>query len=497
MKKIKLLSITLLGALCALFVASCSSVSDSDSDSASITVGDETPLLSIDENIGNHIVCTINSSWLCENYVSIEASISIDGVDNAQDYYTRAEEATETQWGLQITSVDEETGTFNLYLESPTDNTYKYLPAVLKVLILDANGGETIAMRSIKFGDIVDTSVNISGIPLDEEAGETPTIIENTVVLPDFISILEKDESTGYYMININITGISDGESGYLDLKGTGDTGQNVWLEFDKAPKGILVEKVSSSTRAMNDIVFLVDNSGSMSEEANAIATSIQAWATELNDAGIDAQFGCVGYNGYIYGALDLTDVSGISDYLNRTTGTSRTVGFEDDEFLSSMASESTYRTTYGECGVVALRFANDLFSFRDGSNRIYVNFTDEPNQTNGDENNSVEYVNQASWSGKGTVHTVFSATSCNTSYNNNEDPRLMSTYTGGTSMDVDSSFTGVTLSSLPVSEAIQNSYIIRFTNIENYVGTGSAYDVMLVIKDGSVQSAKTISIEL
>ncbi|MFR9651410.1 MAG: hypothetical protein SNG35_05245 [Rikenellaceae bacterium] len=489
MKYFKLLSILMAVAIC-----SCSESSSEETaapvatdNTSTITIGDESPMLSLGYSSANNIKCCINSSWLRQNLVSIEASVTIEGNENAQDYYTRSQEATLYDWGLQITTVDLETGIFYLYLEAPLEEAYKELPAVLKILILDADGGETIAMRAIQ---LVDDVVSIVGIPQDSEAGETPIIEENTEVLPDFTGQVEIDKESGYYMANIYISGITDGNGGYLELKGTGEPKQNLWLEFDNTPKGIYIEKISEGSAVKNDIIFLVDNSGSMSEEANGIATSIQAWATELYEAGIDAKFACVGYNGSITGAIDLTDVSGISTYLDRYTGTSRTVGF-DTTYLSEMASESTYKTTSGECGVVALRFADDLFSFRDGSNRIYVNFTDEPNQTSGYENNSVEYVNSDYWIGKGTVHTVFSATSCSTT-GNNEDPRDMSTYTGGTSMDVSSSFTGVTLSSLPVSEAILNTYIIRFTNIEEYIGKESTYSVMIVVKDDGIESKKT-----
>ncbi|MFI3264463.1 MAG: hypothetical protein SNG38_04675 [Rikenellaceae bacterium] len=181
---------------------------------------------------------------------------------------------------------------------------------------------------------------------------------------------------------------------------------------------------------------------------------------------------------------------------MNRYTGTSRTKGFDTDE-LSTLASSSEYTTASNECGVVALRFASDQFSFRDNSNRVYVNFTDEPNQTNGKEDNSVEYVLSEEWIGKGTIHSVYSSTSCNTSNSYNEDPRLLSDYTGGTSMTVSSSFSGVTLSSLSVSDALLSSYILTFTNIEKYIGTGIGYEVKVVVLDDSVQSTKALSIEL
>lgn len=124
----------------------------------------------------------------------------------------------------------------------------------------------------------------------------------------------------------------------------------------------------------------------------------------------------------------------------------------------------------------MALRYADRNISFRTGSNRIYVNFTDEPNQPAGNSGFSVEYFkNQSNWSTRqGTVHTVFSedSTRYSNSWNtyNNEKPWLISDYTGGTKLFVPDDFSGVTLSNLPVTGAMTNSYVIRFTNIREFM---------------------------
>ena len=143
---------------------------------------------------------------------------------------------------------------------------------------------------------------------------------------------------------------------------------------------------------------------------------------------------------------------------------------------------------------MVALRFADDNFAFRNGSNRIYVNFTDEPNQPNGNQKWSVEALKTNIWNtSKGTIHTVWSGGNY-TSWTSlsDENPKLMSTYTGGTSKDVNASFTNVTLDDLPVTGAMQNSYIIRFTNISEFMdGQPHVVKVTVVSNDGKVQAEK------
>jgi uncharacterized protein YegL len=77
------------------------------------------------------------------------------------------------------------------------------------------------------------------------------------------------------------------------------------------------------------DIVFVIDNSGSMGEEADKVAEKIKDFAAKLVASGVAAKFAVVGFNGGITGALDFTDVAGIETYLNRDKGTMRTGGFE------------------------------------------------------------------------------------------------------------------------------------------------------------------------
>ena len=76
-----------------------------------------------------------------------------------------------------------------------------------------------------------------------------------------------------------------------------------------------------------------MDNSGSMGEEADTIASQIIAFASYLNVT-LNLQVGCVGYNDYgnISGAKGMGTSEDLRYYLNdRVTygGTSRTKGFE------------------------------------------------------------------------------------------------------------------------------------------------------------------------
>ncbi len=359
------------------------------------------------------------------------------------------------------------------------------------------SGEETIVLE--------EGTISIAGIPSDDLATPNPEITSPTTTIPNVNYTLEYEDDNA--ILRLDMTGVQNPDGGWLNLIGTGGNGanrQNVWVSVDGIPKGIAVYNNSENEgdrTLLTDVVFLVDNSGSMSEEADAIARDIVDWARTLTSSFLDVRFGCVGYadGGNVSGALDLTTVTALSSYLNRSgvSGTSRTKGFYGANASALSSAASRYDSNAGECGVAALRFADEQFSgFRNGASRVYVNFTDEPNQAGGSSGWSVNYVNnQNQWNAaKGTIHTVYSETDTNQSETTNyrERPWRLSEYTGGTTLFTNRYFTGVTLNDLPVTGAMQNSYIIRFTNIGEFMD-GQTHEVKITIltADGKVQAEK------
>jgi len=373
---------------------------------------------------------------------------------------------------------------------------------------------------------------NVPGIPSDGSATPNPVVLpeEINAVLPNFNYSVDKEN--GFLVIRFDMTGIQDpnNPNEWVRLYGPGDAQQNVWLEIDDKPKGFSIYNTidgTSQQQAPVDLVFLVDNSSSMSEEANAIARDIIEWSKELSKT-LDVRFGCVGYGGFVSGAINLTTAEKMETWLNKSTGIMRTRDFADEteekaQALREAAAGTDYRVVgtgykytnkydpdYYECGVVALRFANDKFSFRPGANRVYVNLTDEPNQPNGkNELFSTQWVKEkANWSSiQGTIHTVYteSASWANSyqQYIDKDYPWDLSLYTGGTMLFTNSNFRDangkdVKLSDLPVSSALQNSYVIKFTNIEE-IFDGQQHKVKITVKatgtDGAVIAEQTFYI--
>lgn len=187
--------------------------------------------------------------------------------------------------------------------------------------------------------------------------------------------------------------------------------------------------------------------------------------------------------------------------FLNRSGkyGIDRTMGFEGpdkDVLAKEYARYWTGSWSADECGVSSLRYADDLFNFRKNTNRVYVNFTDEPNYPQGNEPMSTQWVKDPNnWpTTKGTIHTVYSSTWVNWTETPlwEEYPWNLSAYTGGTEIKTNSSFTGVSLSTLPITGALQNSYIIRFTNVENlFDGQPHKVKITILSPNGTVRAEK------
>ena len=323
--------------------------------------------------------------------------------------------------------------------------------------------------------------IPITEIPDDSMATPNPIIDSGNVIIPNIITTVEDDK-----VIRIDMSGIlmpkpenqPSAPNEYLRLYGTGDQEQNVWLEVDDTPKSVYVYNNADGgedIEVQNDFVFLIDNSGSMDDEADAIARDIVEWATQLSSS-LDVRFAIVGYDGNITGAINFTDADNISAYLSRSVGVDRTVGFEgDDAELLAQAAKPYNSVTDAatESPMAALLYANEILSFRAGANRVYVNFTDEPNSNYSREDFSVHYLaSQENWEpSNGTIHTVYSSTKH--SYQDDEvseRPWVMSEYTGGTVLFTDEKFTGVTLNDLPVTGAMQNSYVLKFANISEFL---------------------------
>ncbi|MDD7224537.1 MAG: VWA domain-containing protein [Prevotella sp.] len=348
--------------------------------------------------------------------------------------------------------------------------------------------------------------ITVPGIPADTEADPNPTLPDAPNTNVANINYVVETASNGNKVIRFDLTGIQSPENPteWLRLYGTNTSEQNIWISIDDLPKGFTIENTIDSEEQVSavDLVFLVDNSGSMGEEADAVAKEILDWSKMLSKT-LDMRFGCVGYdyNGEVNGAINMCGINEIDAFLNRSGkyGIDRTMGFEgpDKDVLAKEYARYSTGTWYAdECGVSSLRYADDLFNFRKNTNRVYVNFTDEPNYPQGHEPMSTQWVKDPNnWpTTKGTIHTVYSSTYVNWTERPlwEEYPWNLSAYTGGTEIKTNSSFSGVSLSTLPITGALQNSYIIKFTNVESlFDGQPHKIKITILSPNGTVRAEK------
>ncbi len=134
--------------------------------------------------------------------------------------------------------------------------------------------------------------------------------------------------------------------------------------------------------------------------------------------------------------------------------------------------------------------FADSLYSWRAGAQRVFINFTDESTQPDGYYNWSTEYMCNEIL-GRATIHTVFSNDT--TTYDGesgygwqdliDERPWAFSECTGGTIKFVDEYATGLNLADLPVAGALSNSYLVEYVT----AGSNAVHTVVITIKDSGV----------
>jgi hypothetical protein len=326
-------------------------------------------------------------------------------------------------------------------------------------------------------------SADNSDIPSDP-GGTAPTPTINNVIPSATIAKATNNPNR----VQINLLGIIDPTTGNpihfsLSKMGYVAGGANIFVTEDTTLQGIKLTSVGGGTTLSADVVFVVDNSGSMGDEADTIASKIITFSNYLAASGVNVRVGCVGYEyGDVNGARNLTDATSLKTYLQRPyhSGTSRTMEAGGPDSTTLATAIVNFPRVYDENGILAIAFADSFFSWRSGAQRIYINFTDEGIQTASQPNWTVAGL-KARWSAsKGSIHTVFSlsdsywngATPDTTMDNENytqwqdgiwERPWSLSTFSGGTVKVVHSDGHDLDLTSLPVTGALTSSYLVEF----------------------------------
>ncbi len=398
---------------------------------------------------------------------------------------------------------------------------FRYLSVACALLLMAScldSGDETFVLNNNMGTGGADDGL---GIPDDDDAGDTPVVDPNgggggggdeadngdgtgDGDIPNWPVIITRD-GYGY----VSLTGIRDPQTQqWLTLEGTGKPGQNVWLDIDGKAKAVDAYNLFSSTKRQypvrHDVVFVINNSYSMASEIEHISPQMGQWAASMDAAGIDLRVGIVAYgegDNSVNGAIDISEIEDVEAFLSRGVGDERVSGFGGDnaDMLEEAAGSGEYYSGYSnECAVLAMIYANDNFTFRKNSNRIYILFTDEPNQPGSQDIWSTEWLRpaQTSWQSQyGTAHTVYGGQINFTEQMLlTEKPWRLSRYTGGTVQYYDGRFSVVSLADFTVSMAMRHSYLLRFRLEPSYRSSGRLHTVRVTVKtpDGHVQRQKT-----
>ncbi len=229
-----------------------------------------------------------------------------------------------------------------------------------------------------------------------------------------------------------------------------------------------------------------------MGEEADSVAASIIDFANFLQSSGLDVKFAVVGYDGFVNGGINFTSAQALSNYLNRETGTYRTYYFAGADSASLTNRAYLFGYAPGENGVIAAIFADSVYAWRSGAQRVFINFTDEPTQSDGSQWNNA--MGCSLFSGKATVHTVFSQDSTYySSYwsNYDERPWEFSKCTGGTIKFIPNNAAGLSLRDLPVAGALANSYLVEYVTSK----TGQAHTVKITVYTTNADGVRTYNV--
>ncbi len=335
--------------------------------------------------------------------------------------------------------------------------------------------------------DTTEDPVDNSDIPGDPTGVTVPTPTKNNV-LPS------ASFTTTGSRVKLNLLGLIDPTTNQplaLTYNASTPAASNIFIEEDGVVKGLKVSKVGTGNVLTADIVFLVDNSGSMGDEADSVAASIIEFATFLQASGLDVKFAVVGYDSYPNGGINFTNAQTLSSYLERNTGTYRTYYFAGSDSAALTTRAYNFGNAAGENGVIAAIFADSVYAWRSGAQRVFINFTDEPTQslTNGMWNNA---MGCSLLSGKATVHTVFSEDSTYWTFDfDDERPWELSTCTGGTIKFIPYDATGLSLKDLPVAGALANSYLVEYISAK----TGVAHSVKVTIYTSTADGVQTFNV--
>jgi len=210
----------------------------------------------------------------------------------------------------------------------------------------------------------------------------------------------------------------------------------------------------------MADIVFLIDNSGSMSTEIAAVKNNCEAFADALAASEIDYRLGLVQFGQSANGGHPRLMGSGLTGSVS-----------EFKSWVGTMPADGGY-----EYGFEAIRLAIQSYSFRPGTQKVFILITDEDSDDRNKQStidmilaNDVT-VHVAANCGYGTSQADY----CGTGSVRDVSGGLLFPVTGDYRSILDT-----------IGEAVADAYIVRYRT-DNPVFDGLERTVVCTVQDGA-----------
>gem|GEM_PF-6882561 len=210
----------------------------------------------------------------------------------------------------------------------------------------------------------------------------------------------------------------------------------------------------------MADIVFLIDNSGSMSYEINAVKNNCEAFAEALVASDIDYRLGLVQFGQSANGGNPRIIGGGLTGSVS-----------EFKSWVATMPADGSY-----EPGFAAIRLAIQSYSFRPGSQKVFILITDEDSDCR-DKQTTIDMI----LANDVTVH-VAALCSSGTSQADYCGPGSVRDVSGGLLFPVTGDYRSILDT---IGEALANTYIVRYRT-DNPALDGTVRTVVCTAQKGT-----------
>lgn len=263
-----------------------------------------------------------------------------------------------------------------------------------------------------------------------------------------------------------------------INLFGSGNDSQNVWLDIDNINKGIKVQKVSPYNIIPIDLVICINTSNSsINSIIDTIYKQIYKFQDYFSAFGLDIRIGAVGFLGDIRGYFDLTDDL---YYLKSWMYSSK---FKDT--VNQLLYPNFGAGEFMENAITSVKFADSLFSWRLGSIKSFIIITDKPIYPMGKSAYSLDWLLSRTAFFNINVYFVGDPSKYSNQWQqinyNVQNPKLMADYTGGFYQVINKN--EIDLITSPFKEMLTQSHSIDFFSksgtkiIKSVVKLGSQSD--------------------